>query len=120
MARELLNRKVSTLNRLASEIITGIVRRTQAGKDVKNQAFKRYSKAYAKAKKKRFGSSKVNLTAMQSMLNNITSVRIKNGVRLVFFSAFESEKAAINQKTRKFFGTDRKQRKDIKKKLKKK
>lgn len=120
MTEKLRLRRVKKLRLLASEIIVGIIRRTQKGKDVKNRAFKRYSKQYARTKAKRFGSANPNLTVTQSMLNSITSRDIKGGVRLFFFNASENTKAAINQKTRKFFGTDKNQMRELKKKLKRK
>ena len=120
MGVKLQQRKVKKLRLLASEIIVGIINRTQSGKDVKNNQFKKYSKGYEKTKAKRFGSAKPNLTVTSLMLNAISSKDIPRGVRLFFLSAAENNKALFNEKTRKFFGVDKQQTKQIKKKLKRK
>lgn len=117
--KRIVNSRIKKLEQLSSEIILGIINRTQKGKNISLQSFKRYTREYAKAKAKAHGSSKPNLTREQSMLNSITSKRLKNGIRIGFGSVSEAKKAQGNQKKRKFFGLDKKQRAWIKKKLSK-
>lgn len=119
-AKQLDDKKTKKVRLLASEIIVGIINRTQSGKDVKNNRFKKYNPGYAKVKSKKFGSTTPNLTITGNMLNSITSRDIKNGVRLYFIGSAENTKASNNQKKRKFFGIDAKQQKQIKRKLQRK
>ena len=111
--------RLANLKLEANNIITGIVNRTQSGKDVANRAFKKYSTSYAKIKAGY--SSKVNLTVKGHMLNNITWKELKGGIRLYFSSAAENTKAHGNQvkNGRKFLGVDPQQKKDIAKRLSK-
>lgn len=104
---------------IGNEIVVDIIKRTQSGKDVNNKSFKKYTPEYKKEKSKNFGSSKVNLTRKQQMLNSITWKKIPNGITLFFNSKAENDKAHGNQvkNKRKFFGVDPKQAKLIKKKL---
>ena len=114
-----INDKVNkNLALLGNEVIADLIHRTQSGKDVNNRTFKGYTAAYKKSKKKSHGS-KVNLTASGNMLNNITWKKIKNGIRIYFSSKQERDKAHGNQRKRKFFGLDRRQKKRIAKKLNK-
>lgn len=103
---------------VANEIISDIVLRTQSGRDVNNKAFKKYSEDYANKK----GSTKVNLTASNDMLNSITWTTLKGnkkGIKLYFSSTNQHNKAKGNQKTRKFFGLSTQQRKQLIKDLQK-
>lgn len=111
--------QVRKLRLLSSEIIVGIIRRTQQGKDINLKSFIDYSPEYKKFKSKKHGSSRPNLTVTQNMLNSISSRHIKNGLRLYFISQSERKKAYHNQVTnkRKFFGVDRKQSRYIKDKI---
>lgn len=119
LTKVIINKRVTKLELLASEIIVGLINRTQRGKDVSLRDFKKYTKEYAQQKKKKFGGGRPNLTRSSSMLNSITSKRIKNGLKIRFDSSHEAKKAKGNMKTRKFFGLDRKQKAWIKKKLSK-
>jgi len=114
-----INKKVlKNLALLGNEIVVDMEKRTQNGKDVNNKIFKPYSASYKKTKNKTHGS-KVNLTASGKMLNNITWKMVKNGLRFYFSSKAERDKAHSNQKKRKFFGIDRRQKARIVKKLRK-
>ena len=100
-------------------IVTGIVNRTLGGKDTKLKGFKSYSSDYAKYRTKNGRNKKVNLTYSGKMLGAINSKNIPLGLRFYFSSKSEADKATWNQKTRKFFGIDRNQRKYLKKQLSK-
>lgn len=110
------NKVIKNLALLGNEVVTDIIKRTQSGKDVNNRTFKPYSKEYKKSKKKSHGT-KINLTASGNMLNNMTWKKIKNGIRIYFSSKQERDKAHGNQRKRKFFGLDRRQKERISKKM---
>lgn len=114
--KQLIDKREKQLRTLGSEIIVGIIKRTQSGKDKDLKTFKPYSKAYAKSKAKY--SSKVNLTVSGNMLNSIDYKSIKNGLRFYFNANEEKKKAKGNiGYGRKFFGIDKKQKAWIKNKL---
>ena len=119
LEKRIIKSKVQKLELLSSEIIIGIIERSQSGKDVKLQVFNRYSKKYSIAKKKKYGSSRPNMTRSGDMLNGIGAKSLANGVRFYFTSKHEKDKASSNMRKRKFFGVDRKQKAWIKKKLSK-
>lgn len=103
-----LSKKVDTvdLTLIGNEIISDIIDRTQSGKDYNNSNFKPYTRLYAQAKQKEFGTATVNLTRTQKMLNSITYKEIRKGLRFYFNASEQSRKAYHNQITnnRKFFG----------------
>jgi len=92
------------INLIGMEVQRGIIKRTQKGLDVSNKSFKPYKKPYAKKK----GSSTVNLTEKQNMLNAIRFKKISKGIRFYFPNRIENAKAHGNQvkNKRKFFGLD--------------
>lgn len=110
---QIIDSREKKLRLLGSEIVTGIILRTQKGKDKNNKSFKPYSAAYAKKKK-----TKVNLTVTGNMLNAISHKNITNGLRFYIIGNTEKQKALINiNRGRKFFGIDPTQKKWIKKRL---
>lgn len=117
----IIDKRKSKLILLGNEIILGIVKRTQDGKDIDLTEFIKYSKGYAKTKRKEFGSATPNLTRTSKMLNNINYKDIENGIRFFFNSASENSKAYYNQVSnkREFFNIDKNQKQWIVKKLKK-
>ena len=82
---ELIDKREKKLRLLGSEIVTGIILRTQKGKDKNNKTFKPYSAEYAKNK-----GSKVNLTVTGNMLNSISHKKITNGLRFYLIGNEES------------------------------
>lgn len=116
---KIIDKRLRVLKLLANDIKAGIIKRTQEGKSVSNKGFRKYSKSYRRYKSKYNGSSKPNLTDTEKMLNNITWKKVKNGIRMYFQNNEERAKAAGNQKLRKFFGLDKKQKDFIKKRLEK-
>lgn len=99
----------------SDDIIVGIIKRTQKGKDAKDRRFRKYHKDY----KKPGGTSTVNLTLKGTMLHAITPKKLKMGIRLYFPNTAENTKAHANQVKygRKFLGLDKKQIKILKKYL---
>lgn len=97
---------------LSEEIIVGIIKRTQSGKDIYGRKFRKYSKGY----KKPGGTSTVNLTLKGTMLHAIDTKKIRRGIRFYFPNATENKKAHDNQVKykRKFLGLDKKQIKALK------
>jgi hypothetical protein len=94
---------------IGDDIKGGIKKRTRSGKDVNLSSFKPYEANYKK-------TGVVNLTITGKMLNSILFKRIRNGVRF-YFPNRENAKAYSNQQKRKFFGVDRVQIKDVKKRM---
>ena len=107
---------LGNLQLLGNEIVTGVVNRTQNGKDINLKPFKKYSPAYKKSKAKSHGSV-VNLTVSGNMLNSITWKKIRNGLRFYIGNNTERRKAIGNQRLRKFMGLDKRQKQYIKNKL---
>lgn len=100
-----------TLVAMENDLIIGIIRRTQKGKDIDGKPFKKYSKNYDK-------KGIVNLTVTNNMLHDISAKEITDGVKLWFPTEDENDKAYDNEKRgRHFFGLDKKQVKTIKKRL---
>lgn len=108
--RVIIEGRLDKLKKESLNIETGIILRTQSGKDVNLKSFKPYSESYKKTK-----GGKVNLTATGAMLHAISNKNIPNGVRFYFNASSETQKAGWNQKVRKFFGIDKKQIKHLKK-----
>ena len=108
--RVIIDGRLDKLRKEALNIETGIIRRTQSGKDVKLSSFKPYSASYKKTK-----GGTVNLTKSGAMLQAISNKKITNGLRFYFNANAETKKASYNQKMRKFFGIDRNQLKYLKK-----
>jgi len=115
--RVILDGRLDKLREEAHNVETDIITRTQRGKDVKLSSFEPYSKAYGEKKAKSGRGYTVNLTNEDHMLHAISSKKILNGMRFYFNASSETKKASWNNKTRKFFGIDRVQLKDLKKKL---
>ena len=115
--RKLTTDRVNALRKEAGNIEAGIISRTQGGRDVKGSSFKSYSSDYIKKRSKTGRGSSVNLTYTGAMLQAISHKSITNGLRFYFNASAEMKKAFYNQKTRKFFGTDKKQIKYLKGKL---
>lgn len=113
--RVIIDGRVDKLREEALNIETGIITRTQKGKDTKGKSFKKYSKDYAKHKQKKGRGTKVNLTYTGAMLHAISNKKIPKGVRFYFNANAETLKAYWNNKQRKFFGVDKKQVKYLKK-----
>ena len=109
LSQETLNRKLDVFEQAVSDEATRIVQRTQSGKDVNDQAFAPYSKAYAKVRQKKGRkTSPVDLLFTGKMLAAIQTRirRFAQGIEatIYFSSPQEAAKAAGNQRLRPFFG----------------
>lgn len=115
--RVIVDGRIDKLRKEALNIETGIITRTQKGKDVKQSSFKPYSRQYSRYKQKKGRGKEVNLSYTGAMLQAISSKKITNGLRFYFNASAETKKAFWNQKKRKFFGVDKLQIKYLKKKM---
>jgi len=107
--RIVIDGRVDKLRKERLNIETGIVNRTLKGKDVKLKSFKTYSRSYRNYREKHGRNSNVNLTYTGSMLGAISGKNVPKGLRFYFSSSAETKKATWNQKTRRFFGVDKRQ-----------
>jgi phage gpG-like protein len=106
------------LSRAGQQGINLILDRTADGKDVKDKAFKPYSKkgwkdGYYGWRKRRSKSTRPNLFDKGHMVGSITSRSNSEQATIFFSTGAESRKAAFNQKIRPFFGFSRKDKKEL-------
>lgn len=96
------------MRRAAAEGVNRINKRTSLGLDVNEQPFRPYSDAYKGFRKsKGRDTDKVKLIFTGKMRGAMTS-GLQGQDGLIFFSSrAESKKAALNNRTRKFFGLNR-------------
>lgn len=96
------------MRRAAAEGVNRINKRTSLGLDVNEQLFRPYSDAYKGFRKsKGRDTDKVKLIFTGRMRGAMTS-GLQGQDGLIFFSSrAESKKAALNNRTRKFFGLNR-------------
>ena len=96
------------MRRAAAEGVNRINKRTSLGLDVNEQPFRPYSDAYKGFRKsKDRDTDKVKLIFTGKMRGAMTS-GLQGQDGLIFFSSrAESKKAALNNRTRKFFGLNR-------------
>jgi hypothetical protein len=108
MKRKIIDDRKRLLGVALEDAASEIKQRSFAGKDVSGSTFKPLSPTYKKYKLEKTGRSTADMLLEGKMLAAIqTKVEeYANGLLgIIFFgSAKEAEKAAKNQKTRKFFG----------------
>lgn len=97
----------------AQEGINIIEARTEDGVGYKGGAFKGYSEKYAKFRKAKGRGSNVDLQFSGRMLGSMTSKADKKKAKIFFTRAEEAKKAAMNNKTRPFFGFNRQEEKQL-------
>ena len=97
----------------AQQGINIIEDRTQDGKGYKGGAFKGYSEKYAKFRRNKGRSQTVDLQFTGRMLGSMTSKADSKKATIFFTRAEEAKKAAMNNKTRPFFGFSRKEEKQL-------
>ena len=97
----------------AQQGINIIEDRTQDGKGYKGGAFKGYSEKYAKFRRKKGRSQNVDLQFTGRMLGSMTSKADRKKATIFFTRAEEAKKAAMNNKTRPFFGFSREEEKQL-------
>jgi hypothetical protein len=89
----------------------GIVKRTQAGRDVNNRGFKSYKESTKKQRTKRGRTPFVNLTDTGRMLGSVfRGVRAKGNSVILLLTGEQANKAwNIERGGREFFGISRQQ-----------
>ena len=97
----------------AQEGINIIEQRTADGIGYKGGAFKEYSEKYARFRAARGRGDNVDLQFTGRMLGSMTSKADRREAKIFFTRAEEAKKAAMNNKTRPFFGFNRKEEKQL-------
>jgi len=97
----------------AQQGINIIEDRTQDGVGYKGGAFKGYSEKYAKFRRAKGRGKNVDLQFSGRMLGSMTSKADRKKATIFFTRAEEAKKAAMNDKTRPFFGFSRKEEKHL-------
>lgn len=97
----------------AQEGINIIEARTEDGVGYKGGAFKGYSAKYAKFRRDKGRGKNVDLQFSGRMLGSMTSKADRKKATIFFTRAEEAKKAAMNDKTRPFFGFNRKEEKQL-------
>ena len=97
----------------AQQGINIIEDRTQDGVGYKGGAFKGYSEKYAKFRRAKGRGKNVDLQFSGRMLGSMTSKADRKKATIFFTRAEEAKKAAMNNKTRPFFGFNRQEEKQL-------
>lgn len=97
----------------AQQGINIIEDRTEKGVGYKGGAFKGYSEKYAKFRTAKGRGSNVDLQFSGRMLGSMTSKADKKKATIFFTRAEEAKKAAMNDKTRPFFGFNKQEEKQL-------
>ena len=97
----------------AQQGINIIEDRTQDGVGYKGGAFKGYSEKYAKFRRAKGRGKNVDLQFSGRMLGSMTSKADRKKAKIFFTRAEEAKKAAMNDKTRPFFGFNRQEEKQL-------
>lgn len=97
----------------AQEGINIIEARTEDGVGYKGGAFKGYSAKYAKFRRDKGRGKNVDLQFSGRMLGSMTSKADRKKATIFFTRAEEAKKAAMNDKTRPFFGFNRQEEKQL-------
>ena len=101
------------LSRTALAGINIIEDRTEAGIGYKGGAFKPYSEKYNAFRREEGRGSNVDLQFSGRMLGSMTSKADSKKATIFFTRAEESKKAAMNNKSRPFFGFNRQEEKNL-------
>ncbi len=105
------------LSKVALLGINLIEGRTEKGTGYKGGKFKRYSENYAKFRRKKGRGKKVDLQFSGRMLGSMTSKADSRKATIFFTRGEEAKKAAFNDRTRPFFGFNRKDKKRLAKRF---
>jgi hypothetical protein len=97
----------------AQQGINIIEDRTESGVGYKGGAFKGYSEKYAKFRSAKGRGKNVDLQFSGRMLGSMTSKADSKRAKIFFTRAAEAKKAAMNDKTRPFFGFNRQEEKQL-------
>ena len=92
-----------------------IEERTSKGKSFKGffRSFKKYTRPYAAFRKRKGRGKRPDLQFTGRMLSAMTSTASESQADIFFSRAEESKKAAMNNKSRPFFGFNRKEEKKL-------
>ena len=111
--KELSDSVKRALSRTAQSGINIIEDRTSKGYGYKGGKFDGYNSVYASFRDSRGRGRVPNLQFTGSMLGSITSKSNSKQAEIFFSRATEAKKAAMNNKTRPFFGFNRKEEKRL-------
>jgi len=113
--RFIRNNHAKALDAAALSAIEMIDNRTTNGFDINGNRFKRYSKKYADYRvEKGRNPYPVDLQFTGRMLNSMRAKKLTYWSRLVFFRGGEnSKKAAMNNKSREFFGLNNREQSKV-------
>ena len=84
-----------------------------SGKEINGRPFKPYDEKYAAFRKSRGRGTKVDLQFTGRMRGSMTSKADDKKAKIFFTRAEEAKKAAMNNKTRPFFGFSAKEEKEL-------
>lgn len=90
-----------------------IENRTADGVGYKDGAFKKYSEKYEAFRESRGRSDKPDLNFTGKMLGSMTTKANRREANIFFTRAAEAKKAAMNNKTRPFFGFSKSEEKQL-------
>ena len=97
----------------AQEGVNIIEKRTARGVGFKGGEFEPYTKEYADYRKSKRRGVKPNLEFTGEMLGSMTTKANSREANIFFTRATESKKAAMNNKTRPFFGFNKKEKQQL-------
>jgi len=97
----------------AQEGINIIEKRTERGVGFKGGEFEPYTDKYAKYRKDNRRGTKPNLEFSGKMLGDMSTKANRREANIFFLRATEAKKAAMNNKTRPFFGFNRKEKQKL-------
>ena len=103
----------NALSITAQEGVNIIENRTADGKGYKDGAFKAYSEKYERFRRKKGRSANPDLNFSGKMLGSMTTKANRKEAKIFFTRATEAKKAAINNKTRPFFGFSKREEKQL-------
>jgi phage gpG-like protein len=89
--------------------------RTSKGRSFKGTFFKKYSASYAAYRLKKGRSTKPDLQFTGQMMGSMSAISTSRYAEIYFTRAAESKKAAMNNKSRPFFGFSRNEQKTLSK-----
>lgn len=97
----------------AQEGVNIIENRTADGKGYKDGAFKAYNEKYQAFRRKKGRGIKPDLNFSGKMLGSMTTKANRKEAKIFFTRAAEAKKAAMNNKTRPFFGFSKSEEKQL-------
>ena len=102
--RDIASSFKKALSITAQEGVNIIENRTEKGVGYKDGAFKKYNEKYEAFRRKKGRSTSPDLNFSGKMLGSMTTKANRKEAKIFFTRAAEAKKAAMNNKTRPFFG----------------